>query len=58
MTDDDSLSSYEALLAAFEPRRALLTLSHAVRTHRLRPAGKVLAPASFAFRVFRGDERR
>ena len=57
MSDDDNVTSYEDLLAAFEPRRALLMLSHAVRLYRLRPAGKMLS-ASYAFRVFHNDGRR
>ncbi len=56
MAIDETVDAYEALLVALEPRRALLTLSHAVRTHRLRAAGKDLAPASHAFRVFRRED--
>lgn len=57
MSDDDTLDSYEALLAAFEPRRALLTLSHAVRLYRQRPACKTF-PASYSFRVFHNEDPR
>lgn len=57
MSDDDTLDSYESLLAAFEPRRALLTLSHAVRLYRQRPACKTFT-ASYSFRVFHNEERR
>ncbi|NVB77919.1 MAG: hypothetical protein HOV81_05940 [Kofleriaceae bacterium] len=46
----------DELLASICPRRALLMLSHAVRTQRLRAAATQVAPMSFAFRVLRTDE--
>jgi hypothetical protein len=46
----------DELLASMCPRRALLMLSHAVRTQRLRMAASNIAAVSFAFRVLRTEE--
>lgn len=45
----------DELLASICPRRALVMLSHAVRTQRLRSSPKV-AGVSFAFRVLRTED--
>jgi hypothetical protein len=46
----------DELLASMCPRRALLMLSHAIRTQRLRAAATQIAAVSFAFRVLRTSE--
>lgn len=46
----------DELLASICPRRALLTLSHAVRTHQLRSTALKIAGVSFGFRVLRTGE--
>jgi hypothetical protein len=46
----------DELLASICPSRALLMLSHAIRTQRLRSATRLIAPMSFGFRVLRTDE--